>query len=113
MITAYNLCDLNAVFKNCDTKERERKSPITYVAKFSPPTLWCAETSDYLVFAISSEKLFESLKECNVPCKLKLSIGGGHCFGKVHNMIGQSIDVDKMQNSIVDFILMYMEKNND
>lgn len=109
-----NLRDLSDVFKGCNTKEeKEKMSPIYYVTSECPPTLLCAGTSDYLVFATSSEKLFEKLKECNVPCELKLSVGGWHSFEKVHNTVEPSINMEEMQNSITDFILHCMEKNND
>ena len=106
--------ELNKAFSDCDSKEERKKtSPITYVSKSCPPTLLCAGTSDYLVFANSSERLFEKLTECNISCELRLSIGGGHCFEKIHSTIEPSINMEEMQNSITDFILQYMEKNND
>ena len=103
-----NLRDLSDVFKGCNTKEeREKMSPVYYVTSKCPPTLLCAGTSDYLVFPTSSEKLFEKLTECNVPCELKLSVGAGHCFEKIHNTIEQSINMEEMQNLIADFILKH------
>ena len=97
------------VFVDCDTiEERKRTSPISYVNSGLPSTFLCAGTSDYLVFATSSEKLFEKLKECNVTCELKLSVGGGHCFEKIHNSVEPSIDMNEMQREITDFILRYI-----
>lgn len=101
--------DLSYVYNGCDTmEEREKTSPITYVAVDCPPTLLCAGTSDYLVFATSSEKLYEQLKDHNVPCKLKLSVGGGHCFEKVHSSIEPSIGMSEMQDILVSFVLQHM-----
>lgn len=109
-----NLRDLCDVFKGCDTKEeKEKMSPIYHVTSECPPTLLCAGTSDYLVFANSSERIFEKLTEYNVPCELKLSIGGWHSFEKIHNTIEPSITMEEMQSSITDFILQYVEKNDD
>lgn len=98
--------DIDRVFAGCKTQEEmEKSSPITYVKENCPPTLLCAGTSDYLVFSTSSEKLYEKLKEYNVPCDLKLSIGGGHCFEQIHSSLEPSISMKKMQEEIVDFIL--------
>ena len=109
--TTNNLRDLSDVFKECDTKdEREKTSPITYVTQNCPSTLLCAGTSDYIVFANSSEKLYEQLKESDVLCELKLSIGGGHCFERIHNSLEPSISMKQIQDSIVEFILENLEK---
>ena len=109
-----NLRDISDVFKNCDTKEeREITSPIEYVDASCPPTFLCAGTSDYLVFAISSENLYKKMCEYKVPCELKLSIGGGHCFEKIHDTIEPSISASEMQRLVTDFILKYMENDDD
>lgn len=108
--STHNLRDIGDVFVGCDTKaEKERTSPITYVSYNCPPTLLCAGTSDYLVFASSSEKLYEKLNSCNVSCKLKLSVGGGHCFEKVHDSINPSVSMTQMQEEIIEFILKNLE----
>ncbi len=107
--STHNLRDLSDVFKDCDTKEeKEKTSPITYITKACPPTLLCAGTSDYLVFANSSEKVYAKLKECNVPCELKLSVGGGHCFEKMHETVEPSVSLLKMQEYITQFVLKYV-----
>ena len=104
--TTNNLRDLYEVYKGCDTRdERERTSPITYVTEKCPPTLLCAGTSDYIVFATSSEMLYKKLKEKNVPCDLKLSICSWHSFEQLHDNIKPSISMEEMQNEIVDFIM--------
>lgn len=104
--STHNLRDLDDVFKNCDTiEEKQQTSPITYVSADCPPTLLCAGTSDYLVFATSSEKLYEKLKENNVQCDLKLSVGGWHSFEKIHSSVEPSINMAQMQDSIINFIL--------
>ena len=101
-----NLRDINDVFVGCDTREeRERTSPITYVSKTCPPTLLCAGTSDYLVFATSSEKLYNKLQENEVASEIKLSVGGWHSFEKIHQDIEPSITMSEMQNAIVEFVL--------
>lgn len=108
--TTNNLRDLSDVFKECDTKEeREKTSPITYVTQNCPPTLLCAGTSDYLVFSNSSEKIYKELKNNNVKCELRLSVGGGHCFEKINDDVAPSIIMDEMQKIITDFILKNME----
>lgn len=101
-----NLRDISDVYVGCDTKEeREFTSPITYVTQDCPPTLLCAGTSDYLVFASSSERLYERLRKENVPCKIEIAIAGGHSFEKVHKNIEQSISLEEIQNIIAEFAL--------
>lgn len=103
-----NLRDIGDVFIGCDTmEERMQTSPISYVSNSCPPTLLCAGTSDYLVFSKSSELLYDKLQEHNVTCELKLSVGGGHCFEKIHSDIDPSIDMIEMQKIITNFILQY------
>ncbi|MCR4692535.1 MAG: alpha/beta hydrolase [Firmicutes bacterium] len=106
-----NLRDMCEVFVGCDTKEeREFTSPITYVTPSCPPTLLCAGTSDDCVFASSSEKLYEKLKENNVTAEIKLSICGGHVFNRMQNGIEPSISMEEMQSHITDFILNFTKK---
>ena len=100
--------NLSAVFSGCDTKEeREKESPVTHVDPNCPPTFLCAGTSDYLVFATSSERLYEALETAGVPCALMLSIGGGHIFEKIHSSIEPSVAMPEVQTAIRDFILKY------
>ena len=104
-----NLRRMNEVFAQNDNKEeREFTSPITYVTHNCPPTLLCAGTSDYLVFASSTEKLYEKLKDENVPCKISLSIGGGHAFEKVHEEIEPSIGMEEIQSIIAHFVMQHI-----
>jgi len=101
-----NLRDLCDVFGGCDTKEeKERMSPISYVTSECPPTLLCAGTSDYIVFAISSEILYNKLEENGVSSELKLSVGGWHSFEKIHRDVETSITMAEMQDAIVEFVL--------
>jgi len=105
-----NLRDICDAFIGCDTtEERKQMSPMSYVSELCPPTFLCAGTSDYLVFSKSSERLYENLQECNVPCELKLSVGGGHSFEKMHKDIVPSIEMEELQRMITSFILQYAE----
>lgn len=110
--TTHNLHgEINKAFAGCNTKEeKEETSPITYVSKNCPPTLLMAGTSDYLVFGNSSERLYKKLKEADVCCELKLSVGGGHCFEKIYDMAEPSISMEEMQNEIASFILKQIRK---
>lgn len=104
-----NLRNMHEAFLGCDVKrETEFTSPINYVTVDCPPTLLCAGTSDYLVFSLSSERLYERLKEKNVPCELKLSIGGGHSFEKVHKDIEPSIHMEDIQSAISEFVMRHI-----
>ncbi len=101
-----NLRDLDDLFVGCDTlEERKRTSPIDRVSKSCPPTLLCAGTSDYLVFATASENLYEQLKAAGADCQLVLSLGGGHCFEKVHSLVEPSLDLAQMQDIITEYVL--------
>ena len=100
----HNLRDLDDVFSEPSNAEKDKHSPITYVNEACPPTLLCAGTSDYLVFANSSEKLYNKLKECNVPCELILSVGGGHSFERMHETIEPSLSMTNVHKSIVEFV---------
>ena len=103
-----NLRDMKDAFSGCDTREeRELTSPITYVSSSCPATLLCAGTSDYLVFSTSSEKLYKKLEEKGVPCKIVLSIGGGHIFERIHKAIEPNIDIERIQDIITDFAIRY------
>lgn len=108
----HNLRNLVNVFADCENmEERKKASPVSYVVKSNlPPTLLCAGTSDYIVFATSSEKLFDKLNEYNIPSKLILSVGGGHAFEKVHNSIEPSVGMKEIQREITEFILQYAEE---
>lgn len=103
-----NLRDLARVYGEGDGKEeRERTSPITYVTESCPPTLLSAGTSDYIIFAISSERLYKLLQEKGVPCELMLSVGGGHCFEKIHEELEPSISMEEVQDAITAFMLKH------
>lgn len=103
-----NLRDLREAFRGCDTKEeRDRMSPISYVTPNCPPTLLCAGTSDYLVFATSSEMLYKKLQEHHIPSELKLSVGGFHSFEQIHDTVIPSIGMEEMQEAIIHFLLTY------
>ena len=105
-----NLRDICDAFIGCDTiEERKQMSPMSYVSELCTPTFLCAGTSDYLVFSKSSERLYENLQECNVSCELKLSVGGGHSFEKMHKDIVPSIEMEELQRMITSFILQYAE----
>jgi acetyl esterase/lipase len=102
----HNLKDLSDLFVGCDTlEERKRTSPTNYVGKNCPSTLLCAGTSDYLVFSTSSENLYKKLKEAGADCDLVLSVGGGHCFEKVHDLVEPDVNLEKMQDIITKYAL--------
>lgn len=103
-----NLRDLNDAFVGTEKGEKERTSPISYVTGNCPPTFLSAGTSDYLVFANSSEKLYQKLTACGVDCELLLSIGGGHCFEKIHESIEPSVTMTDVQKEITRFILKHI-----
>lgn len=107
----HNLYDIDDVFIGCNTQEeKEKMSPISYANETCPPTLLCAGTSDYLVFANSSEKLYDKLAECGVPSKLMLSVGGFHSFEQIHQTVTPSITMEEMQSAITEFVLQYAVK---
>ena len=102
----HNLRDIGVNFAGCDTRKmREYTSPITYAGKNSCPTLLAAGTSDYLVFASSSERLYDKLTKEKAKCVLVLSVGGGHCFEKINRGVTPSISFDEIQDIISEFIL--------
>ena len=103
-----SLRDLDELFIGEPKSEKERTSPLPYVTESCPPTFLSAGTSDYLVFATSSEQLCQKLSNCDVECKLLLSIGGGHCFEQIHSSITPSLSMEDVQNEIVKFILKHM-----
>ena len=105
----HNLRNIIAAFKNCDTKEeREKMSPVTYVNSNCPPTLLCAGTCDYLVFASSSDMLFGKLQECGAESKLVMSVGGGHSFEKVISTLEPDRPMSNIQEEITEFVLKHM-----
>lgn len=104
--STHHLSDISDVFAECYTlDELKASSPVSYVSDNVPSTLLCAGTSDYLVFATSSERLYKMLKEESVDCELVLSIGGGHLFERIHKEIEPSISMEKIQAIITDFIV--------
>ena len=107
---SHHIGSLDALFGDSDSNdERKRLSPISHVSAKCPPTLLCAGTSDWSVFASCSEKLFDELKANNVPCDLKLSICGGHMFEKVHNDLEPSISADEIQKIVAQFGIKYLK----
>ena len=108
--TTNNLRNLGDAFVGTDKGEKERTSPISYVTKHCPPTFLSAGTSDYLVFATSSEKLYQKLSDCGVQCKLLLSVGGGHCFEKIHDSIEPSVTMSDVQQEIARFMVTHIER---
>lgn len=110
-VSTHNLRDLHDVFCGNDTKEeRDYTSPVSYVSKNTPPTLLCAGTSDFLVFSISSERLYKKLMENGADAELLLSVCGGHCFEKIHEGIEPSISMEEIQERIVNFVKNRIEK---
>ena len=109
----HNLSDsVAALLKNCDPGKAAREaSPIEYVTKACPPTLLCAGTSDYLVFANSSEALYKKLSEAGAEADLILSVCGGHSFERVHEGIEPSVKMEEIQRKIADFALFHIEKD--
>lgn len=104
--STYHLLDIAEVFNDYnDENETKSGSPICYISENCPPTLLCAGTSDYLVFANSSEMVYNKLTECGVKSKLVLSVGGGHCFEKIHDEIEPSVSMSEIQKIIAEFIL--------
>ena len=107
----HNLHDLYELFSGNDTREeREYTSPVSYVNKNTPPTLLCAGTSDFIVFSISSERLYKKLMENGADAELLLSVCGGHCFEKIHEGIEPSISMEEIQERIVNFVKNRIEK---
>ncbi|MBR4720452.1 MAG: alpha/beta hydrolase [Clostridia bacterium] len=108
-----NLSDsLKKAFRNCEyDKAAKETSPIEYVTMYCPPTLLLAGTSDYLVFAKSSEMLYKQLLENNAETEMVLSVCGGHSFEKVHGNIMPSIKMEDIQAKITAFALSHISKN--
>lgn len=104
----HNLRDIDEVFAPENMEESlKNTSPYEHVRPDCPPTLLCAGTSDYLVFANSSELLYKKLIENKVECELILSIGGGHCFEKVHDTIEPGITQEDVRRKTFDFIMKH------
>ncbi|MBO4898369.1 MAG: alpha/beta hydrolase [Clostridia bacterium] len=100
-----------ALFRNCDfDKAAKETSPTAYVSKNCPPTLLCAGTSDYLVFAVSSEILYSKLKEKGAEADIILSVGGGHSFEKVHGSVEPSVSMEEIQARITEFAISHIDK---
>ena len=105
----HNLRDIDEVFSPEKIDESKKNtSPYEHVTSNCPPTFLCAGTSDYLVFANSSELLYKKLLENKVECELVLSIGGGHCFEKVHDTIEPGITLEDVRRKTFDFIMKHM-----
>ena len=103
-----NLRDIKDLFAEAGKSEMERTSPISYAVKSCPPTFLSAGTSDYLVFATSSELLYQKLLACGVECELLLSIGGGHCFEQIHGCLKPSVSMEQVQTTLTDFIIKHI-----
>ena len=111
----HNLADsVAALFRNCVfEKAAKETSPIEYAAKACPPTLLCAGTSDYLVFAISSERLYNKLLEKGAKADIILSVCGGHSFEKVHGSIEPSVSMKEIQSKITEFAISHIDKEEE
>ena len=103
--STYHLSDSDDLFIGEPSGEKERTSPISYVTADSPPTFLSAGTRDELVFAVSSEKLYQKLLHCGVSAELLLSIGGGHSFEKVDEGVEPTLSLEDVQNEIARFVL--------
>ena len=107
--STHNLRNINDVYAEENIEnEMKRTCPDSYINKNCPPTLLCAGTSDYLVFANSSERLYKILQENNVECELVLSVGGGHCFEQIHETLIPSISAEEIQSKIIEFTEKYL-----
>lgn len=104
-----NLRDIEDLFIGTKKEEKELTSPISYITKDCPSTFLSAGTSDYLVFANSSERLYQKLVKFDVKCELLLSIGGGHCFEQIHDSIQPNVSMEEVQNAITRFVLENIE----
>ena len=100
--------DTKAFGDNDTREERELVSPITYISKDCPPTIFCAGTSDRLVYCNSSELAYKKLKEQGVDCDLVLSLGGGHVFEQMHDNIVPKPSRDDIQKLATEFILKHL-----
>lgn len=101
------LDDIDDLFRD-DMSNKEKFSPYNYVDKTCPPTLLCAATSDTLVYANSSELLYDKLIKNGVDTELLLSIHGGHCFEKMYDNLEPSMTLLDMQKAAVEFVLKYI-----
>ena len=107
--STYSLRDLDDLFIGEQDGEKERTSPITYVTADSPPTFLSAGTCDYLVFAISAEKLHQKLLNHGVESTLLLAEGAGHCFEKIYDLIEPKVTMEEIQKEIVRFVLAHIQ----
>ena len=103
-----NLRNLSSLFVGEGEWAMEKASPICYATKACPPTFLSAGTSDYLVFANSSEMLYQKLLACGVECELLLSIGGGHCFEQIHGCLKPSFTMEDVQERMARFVLTHI-----
>lgn len=108
MPITHNLRDISDVFTDESLSQKRRVSPYDYVTPKCPPTLLSAGTSDRIVFCNSSELLFEKLQENNVQSELILSVGGWHCFEKIHKNIIPVPSMQDIQNKMVEFALEHI-----
>lgn len=108
MPVTHNLRYIFDVFTGTSLSQRREASPYDYVTPNCPPTLLSAGTSDRIVFCNSSELLFEKLQKNNVQSELILSVGGGHCFEKMHENIIPSPSMEDIQNKMTEFALEHI-----
>lgn len=104
----HNLGTLEDRFVGCDNIEtRKLTSPITYVKRDSPPTLFCAGDSDDLVLCNSSQIMCEELKKAGTDAEIAISRNGGHCFEKKGDGEDPSPNRDEIQDMLIDFVLKH------
>jgi acetyl esterase/lipase len=85
--------------------DRKKAGPMEYVNSLTPPTILFAGGADPIVFANSSEILYEKLKKANVKAKLVLSHNAGHCFEKLMPDSEPSVSFEETQKILADFVL--------
>ncbi|MBE7011943.1 MAG: alpha/beta hydrolase [Ruminococcaceae bacterium] len=101
----HSLGDINEVFVGCFTEEElERTSPITYVNANCPPTFLATGTSDYIVYSLSSEKIYDKLIEAGVQAKFVLSVGGGHMYEQINKSVIPDLSREDIQYKAVEFM---------
>lgn len=102
------LGDINDLFQD-NMSNKEKYSPYNYVDENCPPTILCAATSDRLVYANSSELLYDKLVKNGVDTELLLSVHGDHLFEKLYDNLEPTMSLLDMQKASTEFILKYMD----
>lgn len=101
----HSLGNINEVFVGCFTEEElVRTSPITYVNENCPPTFLATGTSDYIVYSLSSEKIYDKLVEASVKTEFILSVGGGHMYEQINKSVTPNLSREDMQYKSVEFM---------